>query len=189
MLTARLTYRLRLIVAVVLAATAAVSAGVLAVVVSLPTSGFAERFPLTSVSEARAEAAAMVDRPDLSRVEAESRRTLRSRPGDAAAWSRLAWAAEREGRHADMLQALDRSYTAAPFGPDVTAWRLRFAYGHWSALSPELRRLAADELTVSARDRPGLVAQAEADIVDPAGRMAFALTRSNVRMSTKKVAG
>ena len=179
MMSARLTYRLRLTGAILLAGATTVAAGALAVVHSFPMSGFAARFPLSVVSEARAVEAAESSPPDLRRVESETRRTLNSRPGDAAAWCRLAWVAAQQGRRPAMLDALDRSYTVAPYGPDVTAWRLRFAYGHWTALTPELRRQAAEELEVTTRYRPDLVAAAELEISDPAGRLAFVLTRRN----------
>lgn len=186
MISARLTYRLRFAVALSMGVCAAVGAGVLAFVMSDPTSDFAARFSLTAVSEARAEAAAQPETPDLRRVEAETRRTLESRPGDAAAWSRLAWVAAQHGRRADMLDALDRSYTVSPYGPEVTAWRLRFAYGRWGALTPDLRRLAAAELTVAARHRPRLVGEVWADIPDPAGRLAFAMTRSSAGLASTR---
>ncbi|WP_426042670.1 hypothetical protein [Brevundimonas sp. TWP2-3-4b1] len=156
-----------------------VAATTLAVVYSFPMSEFAAGFPLAVVSEAHAVAAAETSRPDLRRVDAETRRTLNSRPGDAAAWCRLAWVAAEEGRRADMLDALDRSYTVAPYGPDVTAWRLRFAYGRWTELTPELRQHASEELAVTVRTRTDLVNAAEADISDPAGRLAFVMGRRN----------
>ena len=179
MITARLTYRLRLAGAIVLALATAAGAIALAVALSFPTSDFAAWFPLAAVSEARAQAASERSPPDLQRVEAESRRTLEIRPGDASAWCRLAWVAAQQGRRADMLDALDRSYAVAPYGPDVTAWRLRFVFDHWPELTPDLRRQASQELAVATWDRRGLVDQAEADINDPAGRLAFVLIRRN----------
>jgi hypothetical protein len=77
-----------------------------------------------------------------------------------------------------MLEALDRSYAVAPYGPEVTGWRLRFAYGHWGALTPDLRRQVSSELVQAVHDRPAVVEAARPDIVDPAGRLAFELTRT-----------
>lgn len=182
MITARLTYRLRLAGAVVLALVTTAGAIVLAVALSGPTSDFATGFPLTAVSEARAEAAAEASPPDLQSVEAATRRTLEIKPGDSSAWCRLAWVAAQQGRRPEMLDALDRSYAVAPFGPDITAWRLRFIYEQWADMTPDLRRQASAELAVATRDRPGLVAAAEIDIHDPTGRLAFILTRRNATL-------
>ncbi|WP_309644432.1 hypothetical protein [Phenylobacterium sp.] len=176
-MSARQIYRFRLAGGVVLATVALLVAGAFAVSVSFPNEGFADRIRLVAVSEARAEVAAGVQPPRLDIVRAETLRTLRQRPGDAAAWGRLAWIADREGRVSDALVALDRTYVVAPYGPDLTAWRLRFAYGRWAMLTPGLRRQATAELRVAIRDRPGVVEAAEREITDPAGRLAFVLTR------------
>ncbi|ADL00454.1 hypothetical protein [Brevundimonas subvibrioides] len=179
-MSARQIYRFRLAGAVVLATATLVVAGAFAVSLSSPNESLADRIPLVAVSEGRAEAAAEVQPPSLDKVRAETLKTLRQKPGDAAAWGRLAWIADRQGRVADALVALDRTYVVAPYGPDITAWRLRFAYGRWAALTPDLRRQATAELRVAIRDRPGVVYAAEREITDPAGRLAFALTRQAV---------
>lgn len=131
---------------------------------------------LAPVSEARAVAAAEAKPADLAEVERQTRATLTERPLDAAAWARLAWVADRRGDTSAMLEALDRSYVAAPYGPEVTAWRLRFAFDRWPDLSPELRSQVRSELAVARRTRPRLVLEIETSVADPAGRMAMALT-------------
>ncbi len=131
---------------------------------------------LAALTEARAVAAAGATPPDLEEAERQTRATLNERPLDAVAWARLAWIADQRGDAAGSLDALDRSYIAAPYGPEVTAWRLRFALERWSALTPDLRRQARSELLVARATRPRLIRDLEASVADPAGRMAMALT-------------
>lgn len=180
-MTAAAAYRLRLGFAITLAGIAGVSALVLAAAVSFPQMALAERIPILVVSEARAVEATLTEPADLSLAERWTGRTLATRPGDATAWARLAWIADERGDRAAMLEALERSYTVAPYGPDITGWRLRFAYGQWAALTPELRRLATEELTVTTRHRRQVADAAFTDLVDPAGRMAFDLTVRQAR--------
>lgn len=137
--------------------------------------------PTAAVSEARAIEAAEATPADLELARRETLRTLSARPLDAMAWARLSWIADRQGDEASMLSALDRSYIAAPYEPEVTAWRLRFAFDRWGRLTPELRRQALSELAMTARTRPGVASRVERDVVDPSGRLAMALTASYAR--------
>lgn len=180
-MTAVAAYRLRLALALVLAFCTAGFAISLAGSVSLPLSGWNAPVPMVAVTEARAVAAAGATPADLEATERMTRQTLAEKPVDAAAWARLAWIAGETGDREAMLEALDRSYAVAPYGPDITAWRLRFAYGRWGELTPELRRLASEELTVTARTRGRVANAALADINDPAGRLAFDLTVRRAR--------
>ncbi|WP_157072332.1 hypothetical protein [Brevundimonas bacteroides] len=144
---------------------------------SLPTAGWTTWAPVAAVPEGRAVQAASTSPADLEAVEAWTRRTLAVRPGEAAAWARLAWVAAERGDDAAANAYLDRSYTTAPFGPDITAWRLRFAYGRWGRLTPDLRRQADAELRATRRTRWAVVEAAAADVEDPAGRLAFTLAK------------
>jgi hypothetical protein len=180
-MTAVAAYRLRLIFGSGLALCTVAFAIALAGPVSSPLSGWDPPVPMVAVSEARAVASTAASPPDLEAAERLTRQTLAERPGDAAAWARLAWIAFEAGDTGGMLEALDRSYAVAPYGPDITAWRLRFAYGRWGDLTPNLRRLASEELSVTARQRPRVARAALADITDPAGRLAFDLTVRRVK--------
>jgi hypothetical protein len=175
-MTAVAAYRLRLALGLVLAVCTFGLAVALAGPVSMPLSSWDPPVRMVAVTEARAVAAAAKNPPDLEAVERLTRQTLAEKPGDAAAWARLAWIASEAGDTEAMLEALDRSYAVAPYGPDITGWRLRFAYGRWGVLTPELRRLATEELVVTTRHRQGVADAALADITDPAGRLAFDLT-------------
>lgn len=175
-MTAVAAYRLRLTFGLVLAFCTVGLAITLAGPVSMPLSGWDPPVPMAAVTEARAVAAAAANPPDLKAAERLTRQTLAEKPGDATAWARLAWIASETGDTEAMLEALDRSYAVAPYGPDITAWRLRFAYGRWGILTPELRRLASEELVVTARHRRRVADAALADLTDPAGRLAFDLT-------------
>ena len=174
-------YRLRLTFGLVLAFCTAGFATGLAGPVSLPLSGWDPPLPMVAVTGARAVAAAAANPTDLDAAERLTRQTLAEKPGDAASWARLAWIASEAGDTEAMLEALDRSYTVAPYGPDITAWRLRFAYGRWGELTPELRRLVSEELILTARHRPRVANAVLADITDPVGRLAFDLTVRRAR--------
>jgi hypothetical protein len=141
-----------------------------------PAAWTLEGLPVLAVSEARAVKAASTVPADLTEVRRQTLKSLAERPTDATAWARLAWVAAEEGDLEGACEALDRSYTAAPFGPEITGWRLRFAFGMWGRLTPELRRQALSELEMTAETRPRLVQEIRADIVDPAGRWAIDLT-------------
>jgi hypothetical protein len=154
----------------------AVCGGVFAVAQTWPGLWSVDLIPSTSISEARARSASLDARPDLVRAEAETLRTLSQRPADAVAWARLAWIADQKADPAGMLLALERSYTVAPFGPEITRWRLRFAYDRWGRLTPELRQLASAELAMTSKTRPALVEDVVDEIDDASGLMAARLT-------------
>lgn len=134
--------------------------------------------PSLAVSEARAVKAAAAVPVDLAEVRRQTLQSLSERPTDATAWARLAWVASEEGDIEGTREALDKSYVAAPYGPEITAWRLRFAFGMWGRLTPEIRRQALSELSMTAETRPRLIQDVRADVVDPAGRWAIDLTLS-----------
>jgi hypothetical protein len=148
---------------------------VLAAMLTWPAVWPLDHLTSPAVSEARAATAAARKPPDLRLAEQETSRTLSQRPADAVAWARLAWIADQRGDRTAMLQALERSYVVAPFGPDITRWRLRFAYERWSRLTPELRGLALSELMLASRTRPRMVEEVEGQVTDPSGRMALRL--------------
>jgi hypothetical protein len=126
--------------------------------------------------------AALVTRqaPDAAAIEearSRSQAILRSRPADAAALGRLAAleAASTAGLSQAALNYLVRSYEVAPLGPDVSPWRMQFAFDHWSELPPELRQKVMIELGAlfprhgwALRDMPNRIS-------DPSGRLAAAL--------------
>jgi cytochrome c-type biogenesis protein CcmH/NrfG len=188
-MSAATVFRLRLVAASLLAGVAAILAVCLAVPLSLPLSSWDPPAPLVAVSEARAVAAAGSDPADLETAEHWTRQTLQARPGEATAWARMAWIAAERNDVPGLRDALERSYTVAPYGPDVTAWRLRFAYGNWGRLTPELQALADQELAVMTRYRPAVVNAARADLADPLGRLAFDLAVLRVRAEPRQDLG
>ena len=72
---------------------------------------------------------------------------LAAAPMNAAAWLRIAYIHSLDGAslNASALGAVQKSYSVAPYGPDVTRWRLQFLYDHWGQLNAELRAEAMDE--------------------------------------------
>lgn len=143
---------------------------------------------LLAVHEARAEAALAAG--DLEAAEASTRAALAEAPLTSHAWARQAVLAyRREGRLGpDTVAALERSYAVAPYGPDITAWRLALLLEHWGELPPELRASALDELKVFATYRPG-PAQALRDRVSlPAGRLAATAALRLARLEARRAA-
>lgn len=131
---------------------------------------------LAPVHEMRADRALSAQYPQTVAADRESQAALAQAPTTANAWLRRAYVRQLATRTLDdqALDYLDKSYQAAPFGPDVTRWRLRFIFEHWPELTPALRTRAADEMRNFARHHSG-----GPDIVraihNPAGRWAAAL--------------
>lgn len=146
-----------------------------AVPLTWPGGWAAEQPRLAAVSEARAARAATATPVDLTEVRAQTLAVLAERPLDSIAWARLSWIAAEEGDIQGARDALDRSYVAAPYGPEVTAWRLRFAFDLWGQLTPDLRRQVLAELNMTAATRPSIVATVRDQVRDPAGRWALDL--------------
>ena len=142
--------------------------------------------PLSSVHDARAQR--LLGRPapgpaDLKAADAESLTSLAVSPADDSAWLALAYA--ETVRHGDpggvALGWLQRSYDVAPFGPDTSLWRVRFALDHWQAMTPDLRREVLDEINAAWRPRRRELVTMVSAVRDPAGRLALALMIVHMR--------
>ena len=140
---------------------------------------------LLAVHEARAEAAFAAGRDD--EAAAHTRAALSEAPLTSHAWARQAALAYRRDQRLgpDAVRALERSYAAAPYGPEITAWRLRLLLDNWGGLPVELRAAALDELKVCARHRPRLLARIADETVDPAGRLAAATALRLARLQRR----
>ena len=140
---------------------------------------------LLAVHEARAEAA-LAD-GELEAAETSTRAALAEAPLTSHAWARQAVLAyRREGRLGpDTVAALERSYAVAPYGPDITAWRLRALLESWDELPPGLRQMAFDELKVFATHWPGPARRLGEGIVNPAGRLAANATLQVVELEAR----
>lgn len=143
-----------------------------------PMTPFAGGLNLSSISERRAEAFARVAADDEAARRAsiaETRKSIAQSPANPTAWLRLAWldSLSHGGLGASGDHALATSYAIAPYGPDVTDWRLVFAFNHWDVISGENREAVMDELRVASTPRSarGLLARVE----NPAGRIALSL--------------
>ncbi|CAN5416648.1 hypothetical protein BH10PSE2_BH10PSE2_10000 [soil metagenome] len=144
-----------------------------------PGSALAQASGLSWVYESRAAALSSAPEPSLSEraaAQLETRASLRSDPANATAWLRLAYldSLNEGGLGPVGADALQRSYTVAPYGPDNTRWRLIFAFDHWQAIGAATRAKALEELNVA------LAAHVDFDdmpdsVGDPAGRMAATL--------------
>lgn len=81
------------------------------------------------------------------------------------------------------IAAIRRSYHIEPFGPDATAWRLRFIFEHWTAMPSDVRQSATAELA-AAFPRHGWAMRGLPDTVsDPSGRMVATLLFDRMRAS------
>jgi len=171
-LKATTIHRIRLAAAGGLAAVTAAGAGMTALALSRPEGAWGFAVDLAQVRETRA------DRMTGGAAEAETRGALVQAPMNAAYWARLAYldrqASAPMGSKA--LDALERSYAVAPYGPDITEWRLRFAFEHWPELTPRLREQAMDEMRTLARHRSARARELARAIQAPAGRMAARMT-------------
>ena len=116
----------------------------------------------------------------VAQAKALVRRQLALSPFDASAWLRLAALEVVEGGGRltpPAARALERSYEFTPVDLRVARWRLRFAFDHWSEISPEVRASAMAELRSLLPDRKNYDALQGLDreITSPAGRLAYRL--------------
>lgn len=167
--------------AIIVAVGSLLGTSVVAMALAWPNAGAARLLDLSQTHEARADrlvAAAAPTPSDLALSQQETVSSLRQSPANPTAWLRLAYIDSRrpEGLGRSGIDALSRSYDAAPYGPDDTAWRLRFALDHWSRLDRETRLLVLDELRVAIRNRSPAVRGIAQDVSDPAGQLAIQLT-------------
>lgn len=167
------------IAALGLAATSLVASLAMGVALAFPATEFANASGLAWVHEARATALLASPQPSGSAQAEAGRQTwmaLGSDPANPTSWLRLAYldSLQPTGLSDEGRGFLARSYRLAPYGPDTTGWRLRFAFNHWGRLDEGLRRQVIDELRIAGR-HGGYRALPEG-IEDPAGRLAAALT-------------
>lgn len=132
---------------------------------------------LATVHENRAEralTATPLTASDLDKAEAESRKALELSPANPWTALRLAYVEyARTGRlGANGLAALQQSYDVSPYGPQVSRWRITFAFNHWSELTPSLKQQAASEVRVTHPLHPGMVQAAVLKVENRSGRLA-----------------
>ena len=164
--------------ATVIGVASLLTTGATAMALAGPNSPPARLLNLTASREARASALIAGENSstaDMALAQQETVRSLRQAPANPTAWLRLAYIDSRrpEGLGPAGIEALGRSYDAAPFGPDDTAWRLRFAFNHWTRLDKVTRELALDELGLALSHPDGRTYAPEHDVTDPAGRLAL----------------
>ncbi|QTC91485.1 hypothetical protein [Brevundimonas goettingensis] len=166
------TYRLKLASVGTLAGGSLISALALAIALAAPQIHVPVFDAFGVGAEARADAA--LESVDPAEALRANRASLNAAPMAAAGWLRIAWLQTRDGSplNAEGLDALEKSYTVAPFGPDVTVWRLNFLYEHWNELTPKLREEASHETVM------GLGWRLDASkISNPSGRLAASLNQ------------
>lgn len=132
---------------------------------------------LAPVHEARADQALLAQYPEPVKADRESQATLRQAPMSANAWLRRAYVRQVKTNTLDSetLGYIEQSYRVAPLGPEVSRWRLRFAFEHWPEMTPSLRTMAVREMRNFARNHSG-GADLVRSIHNPSGRWAAAMT-------------
>lgn len=172
----------------VMAALTFVSAAFLAAGLAAPDSVFGAMSPLSLAHDRRASN--ILDHhphtpANLERARQETWQALNQSPADDAAWLRLAYIDRLA--HGRLTSAgttwLERSYEVAPFGPETSFWRVRFAFENWDALTPELRKQVYDEVRVQWPTRKADYTAISVAVANPSGRLASALMVSQLRRS------
>lgn len=161
--------------AVALLVTGAMAFGASAVTVPVPVLA-----GLGVGAEARADHALRAGESVENTISANAK-ALNAAPMNAAAWLRIAYIRSANGAPLDKgaIEAIEKSYSVAPFGPDVTSWRLQFLYGRWAQLTPELRNEAMAEHLESGRQ----ISLTSAVPADQGGALAAALMNRAARAS------
>jgi hypothetical protein len=117
------------------------------------------------------------DRAVLAQAEAETRQALATSPARADAWLTIAYIEHEKagGFGPKAADALNRSYLVGPLDPDVSLWRLEFAFDNWPALSKELKGDVLRELSAmwTRTDRRQPLRELVPTITDPSGRLAL----------------
>lgn len=118
----------------------------------------------------------------LARQETEA--GLRVSPMNAWAWLRLSLIEKRSaGDFGEAsAQALRQSYAVSPFGPQVTSWRLRYAFDNWNALPADLKEAAKLEMKTSWLERQDMITQTIVGIPDERGRLTARLYERRLRI-------
>lgn len=134
------------------------------------------RAALSGRHENNADAALRASPAALDVAARENDAILASAPLSSTALVRKAFIIQQQGAGLDAaaLASLESSYQAAPHGPDISRWRMRFMFENWSTLSPGLRERAIRELEVYARFHGGSAAFVRT-IQTPSGRLAATL--------------
>ena len=180
--------------AFVMAALTFVGAGFLAIGLAAPDSVFGALSPLSLAHDRRADHI-LDGRPhtpaNLALAKQETWAALNQSPADDAAWLRLAYIDRlAHGRlTGEGTTWLERSYEVAPFGPETSFWRVRFAWENWDALTPELRRQVADEVRVQWPTRKADYQKMSVAIANPSGRLSAALMVAQLRAADALAAG
>jgi hypothetical protein len=150
--------------------------GLLAVCAVLPTQALGAVLLQSTTYEARAaRQLERRDAADLPQALRDTRSGLALNPYNGVAWLRLAWIESRlsHGKlSAAAVEAVQRSYDVAPYGPQVTAWRISFLLEHWAETPTGLRHQLASEMAAAWPERSKAVSSAVRKTRNRDGRLA-----------------
>lgn len=119
---------------------------------------------------------------DARRARAAVQAKLAMSPFDTGAWLRLSVleaGGYRQAFNNASIQSLENSYRLAPVNVGYSHWRLAYAFNHWKELTPGLRQSAAAEGRMMVLAGEPVIKALEADITDPAGKLAFRFLVAN----------
>ncbi|CAL1691016.1 hypothetical protein MMB232_01151 [Brevundimonas subvibrioides] len=122
----------------------------------------------------------------LERARGETRAGLALNPNNPVAWMRLAWIEDQlaGGGFPDASQrAVARAYDVAPYGPQVSSYRLTFILDRWPTASASLRDQARSEIAVMWLNQRQTLQRAVARSVSRPGRLSARATM--VRMAAQ----
>jgi hypothetical protein len=134
--------------------------------------------PLAPTEELRAARLLGAGPTQVAAGEAAAHRALQQGPTRAASWLDIAYAdVQRHGSLTNVgRQALQRSYTFEPLGPDVTKWRVRFTLNHWDELTASGHSDVLNEIRTRWRFVPRSTwEEVFAGVTNPAGKLAARL--------------
>lgn len=164
-----------LIAAALLGLSATGSAAVMLAITLWPGAEWGRLSPVATGHEARARQLLNEAEPGsttLAEARSETLAGLRLSPMNGWAWLRLSFIETQEnGFDVEAATALRKSYDVAPFGPQITSWRLSFAFSHWKALPADLKEAVRSELRASWLERRSTVDAAINRVTDLEGRL------------------
>lgn len=167
------------------AGAAVVLGGLLTASAVLPTDVFGAVLLQSTTYEARA-----VDRldargePALAQAKRDTRSGLGLNPYNGVAWLRLAWieTAMNGGRLSPAAAvALQRSYDVAPYGPQITGWRITFVLDHWADVPEAIRSQLRSEISAGWPARASVIDAAVRRAHDKRGRLAGRVVLARIR--------
>lgn len=125
---------------------------------------------------------------DLAVADDRSRAALAFSPMNGWSWLRLAYI--DRATHGTLtgagLKHLQASYDVAPYGPQVSSWRITFALDNWASLPAPLKREVLSEIAVSWPVRGTTIDAAVANSRSTSGRIAARVVIQRLKLDAAR---